>query len=155
MAKSFPRSRRVGEQIQRTLSELIRRDVRDPRLGSITLTDVRVADDLSHAKVFYSVLGAGVVAGKGDPELTQEILNDAALMLRGRLGRALSLRHAPEIQFVADTLIDEGARLSALINQAVKRDTDLHAASDDHYSSDDDQQDEQNKNSGARNTDKP
>jgi ribosome-binding factor A len=119
--KSYPRSRRVGDQIQRSLSELLRREVRDPRLGSITLTDVRVSQDLSHAKVFYSVLG-----GAKDPALTQEILDEAATMLRGRLGRALSLRHAPEIQFEADSLIEEGARMSALIRDAVKQDTERH-----------------------------
>jgi len=125
MSKSYPRSRRVGEQIQRTLSELLRRDVRDPRLGSITLTEVRVADDLAHAKVFYTVLGSGL--GKApDAKLTQEILDEAAGMLRGRLGRALGLRHAPEIQFALDTLIDDGSRLSELINKAVKRDQALH-----------------------------
>jgi ribosome-binding factor A len=125
MAKSYPRSKRVGEQIQRTMSELLRRDVRDPRLGSITITEVRVADDLSHAKIFYTVLGSGL--GKApDADLTQEILDSAATMLRGPLGRALKLRHAPQLQFVLDTLIDEGARLSALINQAVKKDKDRH-----------------------------
>jgi ribosome-binding factor A len=123
MNKSYPRSRRVADQIQRTLSELIRREVRDPRLGSITLTDVRVSDDLSHAKVFYSILGSGF--GKGcDPELAQEILTEAARRLRGPLGRAIGARHAPEVHFEFDQLIDEGARLSALINQAVKQDTE-------------------------------
>lgn len=121
MSKSYPRSKRVADQIQRTLSDLIRREVRDPRLGSITLTDVRVADDLSHAKVFYSVLG-----GDKDPELTQEILDDAARMLRGPLGRAIGARHAPELRFEADTLIAEGARLSELINTAVKQDEARH-----------------------------
>ena len=119
--KSYPRSRRVGDQIQRSLSELLRREVRDPRLGSITLTDVRVSQDLSHAKVFYSVLG-----GSKDPTLTQEILEEAATMLRGRLGRALGLRHAPEIHFEADTLIEEGARMSSLIRDAVKQDEERH-----------------------------
>jgi ribosome-binding factor A len=122
MNKSYPRSRRVGDQIQRTLSELLRRDVRDPRLGSITLTDVRVSQDLSHARVFYSVLG-----GTKDPALTQEILDEAAGMLRGRVGRALGLRHAPEIRFELDTLIDEGARMSALIRDAVSSDQARHA----------------------------
>ena len=121
MNKSYPRSRRVGDQIQRSLSELLRREVRDPRLGSITLTDVRVSQDLSHAKVFYSVLG-----GAKDPVLTQEILDEAATMLRGRLGRSLGLRHAPEIQFEADSLIEEGARMSALIRDAVKQDAERH-----------------------------
>lgn len=121
MNKSYPRSRRVGDQIQRTLSELLRREVRDPRLGPITITDVRVSQDLSHAKVFYSVLG-----GAKDPKLTQEILDDAATMLRGRLGRSLGLRHAPEIHFEADSLIEEGARMSALIRDAVKQDEARH-----------------------------
>ncbi len=121
MNKSYPRSRRVGDQIQRSLSELLRREVRDPRLESITLTDVRVSQDLSHAKVFYSVLG-----GSKDPALTQEILDEAASMLRGRLGRSLGLRHAPEIRFEPDTLIEEGARMSALIRDAVKQDEERH-----------------------------
>ena len=121
MNKSYPRSRRVGDQIQRTLSELLRRDVRDPRLGPVTITEVRVSQDLSHAKVFYSVLG-----GARDPALTQEILDNAAGHLRGPLGRALSLRHAPELHFEADTLIDEGARMSELIRDAVKQDEARH-----------------------------
>jgi ribosome-binding factor A len=123
MNKSFPRSRRVGEQIQRTLSELLRREVRDPRLGSVTLTDVRVSQDLSHAKVFYSVLTG---SSKADPTLTQEILTEAATHLRGRLGRALRLRHAPEIHFEPDALLEEGARLSELIRDAVKQDEAKH-----------------------------
>jgi ribosome-binding factor A len=125
MNKSYPRSKRVADQIQRSLSEMLRRDLRDPRLGSVTLTDVRVADDLSHAKVFYSILGSGV--GKGcDPELAQEILDEAAKMFRGPLGRALGLRHAPEIKFEMDKLLDEGTHLSNLIRDAVKNDQDKH-----------------------------
>jgi len=116
-SRPYPRSRRIGEQIQRQLSELIRREVKDPRLGPVTLTDVQVASDLAYAKVFYAVLG-----GSKDPELTQEILNSAAGLLRGRLGRSLGLRHSPELRFVADSLVEEGARLSALIRNAVKSD---------------------------------
>lgn len=143
--KSFPRGKRVGQQIQRALSELIRRELRDPRLGMITLTDVRMSSDLSYAKIYYSVLGA-------DPHLAQQILTQAADMLRGPLGRALGIRHSPELRFVQDELIESGARLSALINKAVKDDEARHVddepvaeseaaeESDDdaHYSSDDD-----------------
>jgi len=121
--KSFPRSRRVAQQIQRALSELIRREVRDPRLGMLTLTEVRVSNDLSHARVYYSVLG-------GEPERTQEILDAAADLLRGPLGRALSLRHSPELHFVADELIEGGARMSALIRQAVSEDQARHVDED-------------------------
>jgi ribosome-binding factor A len=122
-SKSFPRSSRVAHQIQRALSELIRREVRDPRLGMVTLTEVQVSKDLSYAKVFYSVLGA-------DKAVAQEILDDAADMLRGPVGRALGLRHSPELRFVNDELIEKGAKLSALIQQAVKED-EARRGSDD------------------------
>jgi ribosome-binding factor A len=125
MSKSYPRNRRVGDQIQRTLSDLLRREVRDPRLGSVTVTDVRVAPDLSHAKVFYSVLG-----GNPNPTLTQEILNSATPILRGPLGRALRLRHAPQLEFAHDTLIESGARMTELIRQAVQEDTARHKDDD-------------------------
>ena len=149
--KSYPRAKRVGQQIQRALSELIRRELRDPRLGMITLTDVRMSSDLSYAKVYYSVLGA-------DPHLAQQILTQAADILRGPLGRALGIRHSPELRFVPDELIESGARLSALINQAVKEDQARHvedepatdsentAESDDddgHYDSDEDDADDE------------
>jgi len=146
-SKSYPRAKRVGQQIQRALSELIRRELRDPRLGMITLTDVRMSPDLGYAKVYYSVLGA-------DPHLAQEILTQAAEFLRGPLGRALGIRHSPELRFVPDELIESGARLSALINEAVKKDVATHVDdppaaeaagehddADDHYNSDDDDAD--------------
>ena len=117
--KAFPRSRRVAQQIQRTLSELIRREIRDPRLGLVTLTEVRMSPDLSYATVFYSVMNA-------NPDEAHEVLEGAADILRGPLGRALGLRHAPELRFQADDLIESGARLSALINQAVKADAERH-----------------------------
>jgi ribosome-binding factor A len=117
--KSYPRASRVAHQIQRALSELIRREVRDPRLGMVTLTEVQVSKDLSYAKVFYSVLGA-------EKAQAQEILDEAADMLRGPVGRALGLRHSPELRFVNDELIESGAKLSALIQKAVKDDVARH-----------------------------
>ena len=128
-SKPYTRSSRVAQQIQRALSELIRREVRDPRLGMLTLTEVQVSKDLSYAKVFYSVLGS-------DKTQAQAILDDAADMLRGPVGRALGLRHSPELRFVNDELIETGATLSALIQKAVKDDAERHivdpsASSDD------------------------
>ena len=117
--KSFPRSKRVAQQIQRALSDLIRREIRDPRLGMVTLTEVRASSDLSYATVYYSVLNA-------DPAEAHEVLLSAADLLRGPFGRALGLRHAPELRFVQDELIENGARLSALINKAVRDDSDRH-----------------------------
>jgi ribosome-binding factor A len=117
--KSFSRSQRVAQQMQRVLSELLRREIRDPRLGMVTLTEVRMANDMSYARVFYSMLG-------GDQSKAQDILDDAAELLRGPAGRALGLRHAPELRFVQDELIERGAHLSALINKAVKEDEVRH-----------------------------
>lgn len=117
--KSYPRSRRVAQQAQQALSELIRREVNDPRLGMLTLTEVRMSKDLSYATVYYSVLGA-------DPDQAQEILDSTAGMLRGPLGRVLGIRHSPELRFVRDELIESGARLSALIQQAVRQDAARH-----------------------------
>jgi len=122
--KAFPRAKRIAQQIQQTLSELIRRELRDPRLGMITLTEVRVSKDLSYAKVFFSVLGA-------QPQQAQEILEAAGPILRGPLGRALGIRHSPELRFVHDELIESGARLSELIHKAVKDDAARHCDDDD------------------------
>ena len=122
--KAFPRAKRIAQQIQQTLSELIRRELRDPRLGMVTLTEVRVSKDLSYATVYFSVLGA-------EPQQAKEILEAAAPLLRGPLGRALGTRHSPELRFVQDELIESGARLSALINKAVKDDTARHVDVDD------------------------
>src|SRR3954451_5139828 len=117
--KAFPRAKRIAQQIQQTLSELIRRELRDPRLGMVTLTEVRVSSDLSYATIYFSVLGA-------QPQQAQEILEAAAPLLRGPLGRALGIRHSPELRFVQDELIESGARLSALITKVVKDDEKRH-----------------------------
>ena len=122
--KAFPRSRRVAQQIQRTLSELIRREIRDPRLGMVTLTEVRVSKDMGYATVYYSVLG-------GQQDKAQEVLDSAAEMLRGPVGRALGLRHSPELRFTHDELIENGARLSGLISKAVNDDVARHVEGDD------------------------
>jgi ribosome-binding factor A len=90
----------------------------------VTLTEVRMSSDLSYATVYYSVLGA-------DPQLAQEILDEAADYLRGPVGRSLGLRHSPELRFVKDELIEGGARLSALIHKAVKEDEERHVDEED------------------------
>lgn len=134
--KAFPRSRRVAQQIQRALSDLIRREIRDPRLGMVTLTEVRVSSDLSYATVYYSVLNA-------KPEEAHEVLISAADILRGPLGRALQLRHAPELRFVPDELIESGARLSALINKAVSDDVTRHVDDPEDDNNDNDEGDDE------------
>ncbi len=117
MSREFPRARRVGEQVQRSLSEIIRREFGDPAVNTVSLTEVRVSRDLSHATVFVSLLDPGA-----DPAPVVQQLQAAAGMLRGRLGRAMKIRQVPELHFRHDESLERGARLSALIDEAVASD---------------------------------
>ena len=121
MPREVPRARRVAEQVQRTLSEALRRDVRDPRLKPVTITHVKVSPDLSHAWVYFQLL-----TGDAHDPLQQEILDEAAGYLRGPLGRALRLRIAPHIHFQPDEELERGHRLDDLITRAVREDSARH-----------------------------
>lgn len=117
MPRDFPRTRRVGEQMQRELAALIRTEIKDPRLGMVTVSAVQVSRDLSHAKVFISVLGDAEVR-----QVSLQILNKAAGFLRHVLGQQMIVRTVPQLHFVYDESIERGSRLSALIDAAVKSD---------------------------------
>lgn len=114
MPKDFPRSRRIAEQIQRELSDIIRMELKDPRVGMITITDVEVSQDNAHAKVFFTSLG-------DEPQIaaTSEALGHAAGFLRSQLARRIRLRTIPQLQFKHDASVERGARLSRLIDAAV------------------------------------
>jgi ribosome-binding factor A len=117
MPREFSRSRRVEEQVKRLLAELIRREVKDPRLGPVTVTAVEISKDLGHARVFVTPF-----AGLGDPAHVIETLQHAAGYLRHELRKAMSLRVTPELDFRLDESIERGARLSRLIDEAVASD---------------------------------
>lgn len=117
MPREVPRARRIAEQVQRTLSQLLLREVRDPRLKPMTVTHVKVSPDLSHVWVNYTLL-----AGDSHDPLQREILDEAATYLRGPLGRSLRLRLAPELHFAPDDELERGNRLNQLITQAVRDD---------------------------------
>lgn len=109
---------RMEAQVQRVLAELISREVKDPRVGPVTITQVRLASDLSEARVLYVPF-----ATTGDATQSQQLqdgLAAAAGFLRGEVGRRAGLRHAPRLIFVADDSYDRAARLSALIDAANK-----------------------------------
>jgi ribosome-binding factor A len=108
------RLRRVADQIQRELSALLRAELKDPRVGMITLTGVEVSPDLAHAKVFFTTLGDAEALAR-----TEEGLARAAGFLRSELGHRLKLRVTPEVRFVHDPSVERGARLSKLIDDAV------------------------------------
>ncbi len=114
--KEFNRADRVGAQMQRELALLLRDEAKDPRLSEVTIQEVRVTRDLSHAKVYFTVLD------KDEAPWFTEILGHAAGFLRRRLGQIMKLRTIPELHFVYDKSIEEGQRLSALIEKAVASD---------------------------------
>ena len=121
MMKVTARTRRIGEQIRRDLAELIRDALRDPRLTLISMTSVEVSRDLAYARIYVTLLG--------DPsERVDRVaeLNRAAPLLRRELGRRLRLRTIPKLEFRYDEVVEQGARLSALIDAAVAADADRH-----------------------------
>lgn len=114
MPKDYPRGQRIAEQIQRELSEIIRLEVKDPRVGLITLTGVEVTQDNEHAKVFFTSLGEPV-----QQEAAARALNHAAGFLRSMLAQRLMLRTVPQLRFDYDVSVERGVRLSQLIDEAV------------------------------------
>src|SRR6202012_4892636 len=105
--KSNPRAKRLGEQIQRELTELLRREVKDERIGNVTITAVNVSGDLRTAKVYYLVFGK-----QGADPKVQRGLESAAGFLRNALSKALMIRHTPTLGFELDTTIEHGVRLT-------------------------------------------
>ncbi len=129
-SKDNPRARRLGEQIQRELGELLRRDVKDERIGNVTITAVSVTGDLRTARVYYLVFGKD-----GPDPKVQRGLESAAGFLRNALSKSLMIRYTPTLSFELDTSIEHGVRLTQLIDSVNKldrqaaRDLDGEAAS--------------------------
>jgi len=115
MPRENPRAARMGEQIQRELTLLLRRGVKDTRIGNVTITAVDVTRDLRSAKVFYLVFGH---VGP-DPQV-QRGLESAAGFLRNALSKSLMIRFTPTLSFELDTSIEHGVRLAQLIDSANK-----------------------------------
>jgi ribosome-binding factor A len=113
--KDNPRARRLGEQIQRELGDLLRRDVKDERIGNVTITAVSVTGDLRTARVYYLVFGKD-----GPDPKVQRGLESAAGFLRNALSRSLMIRYTPTLSFELDTSIEHGVRLTQLIDAVNK-----------------------------------
>jgi ribosome-binding factor A len=132
MAKDNPRARRLGEQIQRELGDLLRRNVKDERIGNVTITAVNVTGDLRTARVYYLVFGKD-----GPDPKVQRGLESAAGFLRNALSKSLMIRYTPTLSFELDTSIEHGVRLAQLIDSVNKPDKpdkpdeQASAASDD------------------------
>lgn len=120
MPQEYSRSQRVADQIQKQLAELIQHNVKDPRVGMVTVTAVRVSKEFDSAQVFVTVLGDQQTIDE-----TLEGLGQASGYLRSELARRIKLRMTPRLSFKYDRSLEEGNRLSALINAAAPaRDSD-------------------------------
>ena len=117
MGKAFLRTGRVAEQIQRELADLIQMEVKDPRVGLWTLTGVEVTQDYAHAKVYFTTMKSAEQAPKA-----QVGLEHAAGFLRTQLAHRMKLRIMPQLHFIYDTSVENGVRLSQLIDEAVASD---------------------------------
>jgi ribosome-binding factor A len=115
MPKDNQRARRLGEQIQRELGDLLRREVKDGRIGNVTITAVNVTGDLRTATVYYLIFGK-----EGADPKVQRGLDSAANFLRNALSKALMIRYTPTLKFELDTTIEHGVRLTKLINSVNK-----------------------------------
>ena len=117
MPKDYSRALRIADQIQRDLADLIRNELKDKRVGMITLTGVEVSQDYGHAKVYYTTLGSAE-----DNFLTDKGLQHSAVFLRSQLSQRLRLRVVPLLHFIYDRSIEQGIHLSQLIDKAVEQD---------------------------------
>jgi len=106
------RTKRIGEQIRRELADLIARELGDPRIGMVTISDVDVSPDLAHAKIFFTVIGAPAAEAA-------DALNAAAGHLHNLLFKRLPIRSVPRLHFVHDASVERGFEIDRLIDQAV------------------------------------
>lgn len=109
------RPSRVAEEIKKEVSVIISQEVKDPRVGFVTVTGVEVTNDLSYAKIFVSVLG-----GSEEAERSLVALNSAKGLVRSEVGKRIRLRVAPEITFVIDKSLEKAARIGQLLSQVKK-----------------------------------
>ncbi|WP_017217784.1 30S ribosome-binding factor RbfA [Pseudoalteromonas sp. NJ631] len=117
--REFSRTDRVAQQIQKEIAVILQREIKDPRLGMVTVSAVEVSRDLSYAKVFITVLNTS------DEDKTKQsaaILNEAAGYIRSLLGKRIRARIMPELKFVIDNSLMEGMRISNLVDSVIRED---------------------------------
>ncbi|MEO9136299.1 MAG: 30S ribosome-binding factor RbfA [Casimicrobiaceae bacterium] len=117
MKRTSQRAQRVGDQIQRELADLLTNEVKDPRVGPVTVTGVDVSADLSHATIRFTHL-----AGKETAQVAADALARTAGFLRSELSRRLDLYSVPQLHFAYDDSIESGIRMSQLIDEAIAAD---------------------------------
>ncbi|MDG6896309.1 30S ribosome-binding factor RbfA [Volucribacter amazonae] len=123
MAREFKRSERVAQELQKEIAVILQREVKDPRIGMVTVSDVEVSSDLAYAKVFVTFLF------DEDQQAVQDglkALTKAAPYVRSLLAKAMRLRIVPELRFIYDNSLIEGMKMSNLVSQVVREDKQRH-----------------------------
>ena len=118
MAREFSRSRRVAQQIQKELAQIVMREINVKEFGMVTINEVDLSRDLSYAKVYFTILN-------DDAELIKksvDMLGEAAPYIRSLMGSKMRLRIVPELKFFYDKSLSEGIRMTSLVNKAVRED---------------------------------
>ena len=118
-----PRVRKIADRIQVTVAEMLERRIKDPRLGFVTVTDVRVSGDTQHASVFYTVFGEEEQAAA-----SAAALESARGLIRSEVGKALGTRHVPTLEFVRDALPDSARHIEELLVKARESDAAVAAS---------------------------
>lgn len=118
MSKDFSRTQRVAQQLQKELAMILQREIRDSRLGMVTISEVKVSRDLSYAKVYVTFL----CVGEQTPESCLQALREHEVPVRMMLGKRIRLRLTPEIRFMYDDTLVEGMRMSNLVSEVVNQD---------------------------------
>lgn len=132
MAREFTRSRRVEEQIQRVLADVLRNSIRDPRVADVVITQVKASRDLSVAWIQYGLLDIEAQATQAALDEVQAGLDSAAGYIRSRLASELSTRTVPELRFQFDAGPERRRQLEQLIDAAVAADSSRTSDNDEH-----------------------
>ncbi len=122
MAKEYARTQRVADFLQRELAALIQHEVRDPRVGMVSITGVDVSRDIGHAKVYYTSMSAN---STDESKECNEALNKAAGFLRSQLSRESSMRMVPQLRFYFDSSVGRGRDMEDLIRKAADSDREM------------------------------
>ena len=131
MAREFSRTQRIADQVQKDLAKLIHREIKDPRLGMVTVSYVKIAKDLGYADIYVTVMAMGKQDDQaGAIQESLKVLNSAAGFLRGQLSKKVKLRVMPQLRFHFDESVDRGRRLNDLIFQATREDQSRESEND-------------------------
>ena len=128
MAREFGRTERVADYLRQEVARLLQTELRDPRIGMVSVNQVEVSRDLAHAKVFVTIMGRD---SEQDAREELEVLNGAAGFLRSQVSRDARMRTVPRLRFVFDASVTRGRRVSDLIDRALADDAKRHPAGDE------------------------